>query len=68
MLLQSAKKTSKFTNMVYVNSKYFLLQIKHPREIFLAGMFVCVVQIKVNILLNFPVKANKYNLKYKNSS
>lgn len=54
--------------MVYVNSKYFLSQIKHPREIFLAGMLVCVVQIKVNILLNSPVKANKHNLKYKNSS
>ncbi|EEJ70130.1 hypothetical protein HMPREF3209_00266 [Lactobacillus crispatus] len=54
--------------MVYVNSKYFLPQIRHPREIFLAGMLVCVVQIKVNILLNFPVKANKYNPKYKNSS
>ena len=54
--------------MVYVNSKYFLSQIKHPREIFLAGMFVCVVQIKVNILLNSPVKANKHNPKYKNSS
>ena len=54
--------------MVYVNSKYFLPQIRHPREIFLAGMLVCVVQIKVNILLIFPVKANKYSPKYKNSS
>lgn len=68
MLLQLVKKINKFTNMVYVNSKYFLSQIKHPREIFLAGMLVCVVQIKVNILLNSPVKANKHNLKYKNSS
>ncbi|CPR71580.1 Uncharacterised protein [Chlamydia trachomatis] len=68
MLLQLVKKINKFTNMVYVNSKYFLSQIKHPREIFLAGMLVCVVQIKVNILLNSPVKANKHNPKYKNSS
>ena len=53
MLLQSAKKTSKFTNMVYVNFKYFLPQIRHPREIFLAGM-LCLCYLKsltVKILL-----------------
>lgn len=48
MLLQLVKKINKFTNMVYVNSKYFLSQIKHPCEIFLRGCFILKTKFKIN--------------------